>query len=240
LSDATIEGRCRIENHSRRTFRVSTGSNRYGERSGSVLSASRSTEEGPARPDGDGSGSLRDEEGALVGRAVAGDREAWRALYEQHGDFAFRVAARFLADESEARDVAHDVFVDVFTRVSTYRPEGRFRTYLYRVVANRCLNERARVRHRRRAAAGSDEDALAAVPDGAGSPEDHLARAQEAKRVRAAIARLPDRQRLAVILSRFEELSYEKIAAALETTVSSVESLLFRARRTLAQELEGL
>ncbi len=176
------------------------------------------------------------DEDALVRRAIEGDRAAWRALYEQQGDFVFRVAVRFLGDEAEARDVAHDVFVNVFTRISTYRPAGRFRTYLYRVVANRCLNERARFRHRR-AGAGKDEDALAAVPDGALSPEDHLARAQEARRVREAIARLPERQRLAVILSRFEELSYEEIAAALETSVSSVESLLFRARRSLAREL---
>ncbi len=133
------------------------------------------------------------------------------------------------------------MFVQLFTRVSSYRPEGRFRTYLYRVVANRCLNERARARHRRRGGeAGSDEDALAALPDRAGSPEEQLARAQEARTVREAVARLPGRQRLAVILSRFEGLSYEEIAAALETTVSSVESLLFRARQALARDLGAI
>ncbi len=182
--------------------------------------------------------SLRAEEDALVQRAIAGDRAAWRALYEEHDDFVFRVAVRFLGDEAEARDVAHDVFVQVFTRVATYRPAGRFRTYLYRVVANRCLNERARARQKRRAPGSEgDESALAAVPDPAGSPEEQLGRAQEAREVRAAIARLPERQRLAVILSRFEGLSYEEIAAALETTVSSVESLLFRARQALARDL---
>ena len=179
---------------------------------------------------------MRAEEDALVERAIAGDRAAWRALYEAHRTFAFRVAARFLSDETEARDVAQEVFVRIFARISSYRPAGRFRTYLYRVVANQCLNERARARHQRRA--GGDEDAaIAAVADGAGSPEDRLVRAQEAARVRAAIARLPERQRMAVILSRFEGLSYEEIAAALETSVSSVESLLFRARQGLARDL---
>ncbi len=166
---------------------------------------------------------------------MAGERAAWRELYERHVEFVFRVAARFLGDEAEARDVAHDVFVSVFARISTYRPAGRFRTYLYRVAANRCLNERALFRHRR--SAGHDEDVLAAAVDGSASPEEDLAREQEAARVREAIARLPERQRLAVILSRFEDLSYEEIAAALDTTVSSVESLLFRARRTLAKDL---
>jgi len=186
----------------------------------------------------DGGESLRAEEDALVQRAISGDRAAWRALYEEHNDFVFRVAARYLGDEAEARDVAQDVFIQVFTRVSAYRPAGRFRTYLYRVVANRCLNERARARHQRSGGSKGDEDALAAMPDGAGSAEEQLARAQEARAVRAAIARLPERQRLAVILSRYEALSYAEIAVALETTVSSVESLLFRARQTLAGELE--
>jgi RNA polymerase sigma-70 factor (ECF subfamily) len=215
----------------------SAGSKENGERLESVLSLKRSLGEGSAGLNRGEGETLRAEEEALVQRAVAGDRQAWRALYEAHNAFAFRVAARFLSDEAEARDVAQDVFVQIFSRVSVYRPAGRFRTYLYRVVANRCLNERARAHHQRRASAG-DDDALAAVPDGAGSPEEQLARAQEARRVRAAIARLPERQRMAVILSRFEGLSYEEIAAALETSVSSVESLLFRARQALARDLE--
>jgi RNA polymerase sigma-70 factor (ECF subfamily) len=186
----------------------------------------------------DGGESLRDHEDALVQRAIGGDRAAWRALYLEHVDFVFRVAVRFLGDEGEARDVAQDVFVQVFTRVSAYRPAGRFRTYLYRVVANRCLNERAQARQRRRARGpDGDDETLAAIPDRAESPEEQLARAQEARTVRAAIARLPERQRLAVILSRFEGLSYEEIAAALEASVSSVESLLFRARQALARDL---
>jgi RNA polymerase sigma-70 factor (ECF subfamily) len=185
-----------------------------------------------------GGESLRAEEDGLVQRAISGDRSAWRALYQEHNDFVFRVAARYLGDEAEARDVAQDVFVQVFTRVASYRPVGRFRTYLYRVVANRCLNERARARHQRRTGGTEGEAALAAVPDGAGSAEEQLAQEQEARGVRAAIARLPERQRIAVILSRYEGLSYGEIAAALETTVSSVESLLVRARQTLARELE--
>lgn len=204
---------------------------------GSVLSPSRSREE-VSRLNRDGGETLRAEEDALVQRAIAGDRAAWRALYLEHSDFVFRVAARFLGDEAEARDVAQDVFVQVFTRVSAYRSAGRFRTYLYRVAANRCLNERARAREKRRSREpGGDAETLAAIPDGAGSPEERLARAQEAEAVRAAVARLPERQRLAVILSRFEGLSYEEIAAALESSVSSVESLLFRARQALARDL---
>jgi len=185
------------------------------------------------REDGE---SLRDE-AALVARATKGDRAAWRVLYLRHKDFVYRVALRFLGDEAEARDVSQDVFVQVFATASRYRPAGKFTTYLWRVTANRCLNERARAHHRLRADA--DEPAANAEPDEAGTPEDRLARAQTDAAVRAAIAALPERQRLAVILSRFEGLSYAEIASALETSVPSVESLLFRARQRLARALAG-
>ncbi len=221
----------------RRIDRRAAGSKGYGERLKSVLSLSRSLAEGSSRLNRESGETLRAQENALVQRAIAGNRTAWHALYLAHNEFVFRVAARFLGDEAEARDVAQDVFVQIFTRLSTYRPVGRFRTYLYRVVANRCLNERARARHQRHATADEHDDAFAAVTDLAESPEERLVRREEARRVRAAIARLPERQRLAVVLSRFEGLSYEGIAAALDATVSSVESLLFRARQALARDL---
>jgi len=182
----------------------------------------------------EGAESLRDE-AALVARATKGDRTAWRVLYLRHKEFVHRVALRFLGDKAEARDVSQDVFVQVFASASRYRPEGKFTTYLWRVTANRCLNERARAHHRLRVDA--DEPAASAVRDEGGTPEDRLARAQTDAAVRAAIAALPERQRIAVILSRFEGLSYAEIASALETSISSVESLLFRARQHLALAL---
>jgi RNA polymerase sigma-70 factor, ECF subfamily len=182
-------------------------------------------------PDGDAPG----DDGEVVARALAGDRGAWRALYLAHKDFVYRVALRYLGDEAEARDVAQDVFVRVLASPEGYRPTASFRTWLYRVVANRCLNERARARNRHESLDAAD--ALGAAVDAGGTPEDRLSRAQEQARVRDAIARLPDRQRLAVVLSRFEGLSYEEVAEALGATVSSVESLLFRARQSLAREL---
>jgi RNA polymerase sigma-70 factor (ECF subfamily) len=177
------------------------------------------------------------EELLLEARAAAGDRAALRELYLLHRDAAQRVAFRFLGDEAEARDVVQDVFVTLLSQPSAFTPKARFRTWLWRVVANRCLNRRAKWgfgRSSRRAG----EDALAELQDDPGrAPDAALLRAEEEARVRAAIDALPERQRMAVLLSRFEGLSYEEVAAALETSVSSVESLLFRARRALADAL---
>jgi len=180
---------------------------------------------------------LRDPDGELMSRAGEGDRSAWKALYVRHRDLVFRTALRFLADEPAARDVTQDVFVSVFAHARSYRPTGSFLSYLRRVTVNRCINARASAHLARRHP--SSEEALRELVDHGPGPEARLEQQETAAAVRAAVAALPSRQRMAVILSRFEGLSYEEIAAALECSISSVESLLFRARQTLARTLSG-
>ncbi|MHB8879192.1 MAG: RNA polymerase sigma factor [Myxococcaceae bacterium] len=175
---------------------------------------------------------------SLAGRAFAGDRAALHALYQRHGDFVFRAALRHLGDEDEARDVVQDVFAGLFGRARAYTAQGRFTTLLWRVVANRCLNERARPHRRDRARGIADEEEALAAPAAAEEqPDRQLERRQTREAVRAAILSLPERQRLALVLSRYEGLSYEEIAQALSCSVSSVESLLFRARQNLLPKL---
>lgn len=171
-----------------------------------------------------------------MARAGAGDQAARRALYERHQEFVFRAAFRFTGNEADARDLAQDVFVALFSRVHRYAAQGRFTTYLWRVVANRFLNEREKTR--RHVEVPDAVAVLSALPDAPErSPEREAERRETDQRVREAILALPERQRLAVVLSRFEGLDYEGIASALGCSVSSVESLLFRAREKLARAL---
>lgn len=173
----------------------------------------------------------------LMARAAEGDRSAWHALYAEHRDFVYATALRFLGEEAGARDATQDVFVSLLSQARSYRPTATFSTYLRRVTVNRCINERARARVRRRVEApGPTLEEVASRDPG---PEALLERGETEAAVRAAVAALPDRQRMAVVLSRFEGLSYEEIARALDCSVSSVESLLFRARQKLAQTLGG-
>lgn len=175
---------------------------------------------------------------ALMARAADGDRGAWRELYLAYRDYVFRTALRFLGSEAQAADITQDVFVALFGRARQYKPQARFTTFLFRVVANRCLNERARAHTRLHDDDASKHDALARLSAGPSeNPEAHLRRAESAAAVRRAILALTERQRLAVILSRFEGLSYEEIALAMSTSVGTVESLLFRARRKLGELL---
>lgn len=176
-------------------------------------------------------------EARLAERAAAGDRAALRDLYLLHRDAALRVAFRYLGDEAEARDVVQDVFVTLLSDPSVFTPRARFSTWLWRVVVNRCLNRRAKAAFRGGRRQADEAELLAVQEDPGRAPDAALLRSEEEARVRAAIDALPERQRMAVLLSRFEGLSYDEIAAALDTSVSSVESLLFRARRALAEAL---
>lgn len=184
---------------------------------------------------GPGRENLRDLDDELMAQAADGVRNAWNALYVRHRDRVFRIALRFLADDAAARDVTQDVFISLFAHARTYRQVGSFLSYLRRMTVNRCMNARATAHETHRATSGGA--GLGDVADRAPNPEARLQQEQTAAAVRAAIAALPPRQRMAVVLSRLEGLSYAEISAALDCSVSSVESLLFRARQALARIL---
>ncbi|MBI5549678.1 MAG: sigma-70 family RNA polymerase sigma factor [Deltaproteobacteria bacterium] len=172
-----------------------------------------------------------------MARVAQGDLLAWRTLYERQRDYVFRAALRFMGNEADARDVVQDVFVSLFSRAGSFRTSGKLTTYLWRVVANRCLNERARARNRAEAPASGVAGLESVAAPEERAPDRQLEHREVREQVQRAILALPERQRLAVILSRYEGLSYEEIASALECSVSSVESLLFRARQGLAKAL---
>jgi RNA polymerase sigma-70 factor (ECF subfamily) len=168
---------------------------------------------------------------------AAGDRQALRVLYERHAEFVFRTAYRYLGDKEDALDITQSIFVTVMQSAHRYRPDGKLTTWLYRVVVNRCLNHRSRASHRLRGSR-DEHDRIEQVPaPEEGRPDRLVERSRQRARVQAALLRLPQRQRMAVVLKRFEEMSYEEIAGALGCSRSSVESLLFRARRSLERLL---
>ena len=170
----------------------------------------------------------------LMANLAAGDREALRVLYERHAGFVYRVAFRYMGDEDDARDIIQSVFVSIAQSAQRYRPEGSLTTWIYRIAVNRCLNQRARAEHRLRVIPGDkDLENIPAADDQ--RPDRVFDRAGRAAEVPAAIARLPERQRMAIILRYFEDRSYGEIASALGCSRKSVESLLARARKSLAE-----
>lgn len=172
----------------------------------------------------------------LIAAWQRGDEDAFQALFERYRARVVNIAWRFLGDADAAQDAAQEVFVKLYTSARDYRPDAEFSTWLYRVTANACLDA---LRKRRRWRTAPETDLTQMPADESASPEAQAASAELARQVRAAIASLPPNQRMAVVLQRYEELSYKQIAAVLNTSVPAVESLLFRAKDALRRALSG-
>jgi len=177
-----------------------------------------------------------DPDAALMLAFQRGDAAAFRALYERHARAMVGFCHRFVKDGARAEELAQDVFVKLHRSAGGYSPRARFKTFLYRVATNTCLNELRRgeyAAHQAAPGARPDEPEagpdLDALPSGDASPLQALEAGRLAEAVTALLAGLPEKQRAAFVLCRFEGLSYEEIAEALETSVSAVKSLVHRA-----------
>ena len=167
----------------------------------------------------------------LLALYAAGDRSAARVLTLRHAPRLLALAGRMLGDLTEAEDVAQESMLRLWRIAPDWRAEGAaVGTWLYRVASNLCID---RLRRRR----PGDGDALAQIADDRPGPQRRLEAADRAAALRAALAALPERQRLAIVLRHFEERGNPEIAEILDTSVEAVESLLGRARRALADML---
>src|SRR4051794_6315976 len=166
----------------------------------------------------------------LMARTAQGDGRAFRMLAQRHAGRALRLAQRMLGNQALAEEIVQDALLRVWTNAPRWRPEAAFRTWLYRVVVNLCLNAR-----RRRP--DLPLDAADHVADAAPDPEAILETRQRDLHLAAAIGALPSRQRAAIALTYQEGLSNAEVAAVLDTSVSSVETLLVRAKRMLRTAL---
>jgi RNA polymerase sigma-70 factor (ECF subfamily) len=177
-----------------------------------------------------------DPDAALMLAFQRGDTAAFRTLFERHARAMVAFCHHFVRDGARAEELAQDVFVKLHQAADRYRPSARFKTFLYRIASNHCLNELRRGEYAARHAGAepADPDAL---PSQAASPEDAArARALE-QAVGELLGRLPEKQRAALVLCRLEGLSYEEIAEVLDTSVSAVKSLVHRATVAAADAL---
>jgi RNA polymerase sigma-70 factor (ECF subfamily) len=178
---------------------------------------------------------------SLMARIGEGDHVAFRHLVERHQNAVIGTVAKMLGNPSEAEDIAQQVFLRVWRNAKRYRPDAKFTTYLFTITRNLVFNETRRKSRKKEVSSDEREEhshhLIEANPDR--QPDAELLQAELQQAVDAAIAALPEAQRMAVVLRRYEQLSYEEIAAVLELSVSAVKSLLFRARTTLRESLSG-
>jgi RNA polymerase sigma-70 factor, ECF subfamily len=181
----------------------------------------------------------QDSDATLMLAFQRGDDGAFRVLFERHARAMVRFCHHFVRDAARAEELAQDVFVKLYRASNRYRPSARFRTFLYRIASNHCLNEIRRGEYGARAAEGradapTDPDVL---PSAEPTPEASAEGAALERAVGALLERLPEKQRAALVLCRLEGLSYEEIADVLDTSVAAVKSLVHRATVSAAEVL---
>jgi RNA polymerase sigma-70 factor (ECF subfamily) len=182
----------------------------------------------------------QDDDAELLLAFQRGDEAAFRLLYERNARAMIAFCHRFVRDAARAEELAQDVFVKLYRMAGRYQPSARFKTFLYRVATNHCLNEVRRAEFMARASGPLGEDQapdLDALPSGAAGPHDEAVARSLEQAVVSLLGALPEKQRAAFVLCRFEGMSYEEIAETLETSVSAVKSLIHRATVSAATAL---
>ena len=180
----------------------------------------------------------------LVSRIIANDEQAFRLLVERYQTMVINTCFGFIHDQEDAQDIAQDVFIEVLHSVNKFRNEAKISTWLYRIAVNKSLNYiRSRNKFRWFRKTGeiySNNDPvdpqITEVTDN-DTPVSIIENKERSETLHAAVNALPENQKIAFVLNKFEELSYKEIADVMNISLSAVESLIFRARKSLQKKL---
>lgn len=162
------------------------------------------------------------------------DEKAFKKLVDDNQLFVFKTCMRYLGDEENARDIAQDVFVEAYASVKSFREESNISTWLYRIAVNKSLNFIKK--HKRRKLV----DDITAISDKSRMADDASMKTLNMERsemLNRAIASLSENQRMAFTLSKMEDRSYKEIATMMNLSLSSVEALMHRAKKSLQKKL---
>ncbi len=176
----------------------------------------------------------------LMIRTAQGEEAAFRFLVQRWEKKVLAFLIHMLGSVEEAEDLVQDTFVHVFRKAVGYQPQGLFKSWLFRIAGNQA---RSRLRRRKILRWVRFDNTEHEIPAGETGPWTNsgpladLERAEATAAVRSAVAELPPRQREALVLHRFQGLKYKEVAAAMETTVPGVESLIQRAMGALKADL---
>jgi RNA polymerase sigma-70 factor (ECF subfamily) len=181
----------------------------------------------------------------LMLRVRQGDAESFDVLLDRHRNPLLGFFVRMVHDQALAEDLAQEAFLRVYQARHRYRPEAKFTTWLYRIATNLALNA-LRDRKGLRTVPTADEDSsndtsqAAQLSDSRPTVEQEMMLSERERTIRQAVESLPENQRAAVILHKYQGVEYRQIANILGVTESAVKSLLFRAYENLRIRLEPL
>jgi RNA polymerase sigma-70 factor, ECF subfamily len=171
-------------------------------------------------------------ESDLVERCRLGDEDAFQELVDRYKDLVFALIARTVPDRSRAEDIAQDVFLRIHRGLPYFRGEARLSTWIYRIVANVCLQDHTRGRP----SVSLDDDRHASLaPSGSDRQFGDL---ELRDRLEKAVARLPANYRLLIAAHYLKGVNYEDLADALQLPLGTVKTQLYRAKQQLRRLLE--
>ncbi|MER2563691.1 MAG: sigma-70 family RNA polymerase sigma factor [Myxococcaceae bacterium] len=186
---------------------------------------------------------VEDDDARLMVAVGRGDKAAFSVLFDRHQAGVVRFCGRFVGNAARAEELAQDVFVKLYKSASRYSVDAKFKTFLYRVATNHCLNELRRFDEKRQQEAkemtSEQNESALEVEVSPESPELSLAGKELEAAVASAMQQLSARERAAFTMCRFEGMAYRDIAQALESTESAVKSLIHRATVTVMKHVEA-
>jgi RNA polymerase sigma-70 factor, ECF subfamily len=177
----------------------------------------------------------------LMRLVAIGDTAAFEELIERHQTLVAGTVARMLGGNSEVEDLAQQVFIRVWKSAGRYVPRAKFTTWLLKITRNLVFNEMRRSRRHAQVPMQTEPDAeeIPLKDETSPTPDASLLQSELQEAIDNAITALPEMQRMALVLRRYEELRYEEIAEVLDLSVPAVKSVLFRARTELRERLRG-
>lgn len=182
------------------------------------------------------------DERLLVDQLKKGDETAFKTIVETWQNMVYNTALGIVQNAEDAEDIAQEVFVQVYQSIGTFKGESKFSTWLYRITVTKSLDHERKKKRKKRFAFvkslfGDQNEAIVNPPD-FHHPGVALDNKEDAAVLFRAIAELPENQRIAFTLNKVEGLSYQEVSDVMKTTVSSVESLMHRAKNNLKKNLE--
>ncbi len=158
---------------------------------------------------------------------------AFEIIIRRHEDKVFGLCFRMLNSRQEAEDITQETFIRLWDNPDDWKPKARFSTWLFRVATNRCLNRLRFLKLKSFLSFTTECDEITASKEG--SPESKLISAERTKLFQRQFRKLPARQKAALHLRYWENLSVKEVASAMSTTVKSAESLIYRGKKTLSK-----
>jgi RNA polymerase sigma-70 factor, ECF subfamily len=201
------------------------------------------------KPKSDPASWRADPDVAAMERLRDGDMDAFQVLFSKYSGAIVKFAFRFLGSQGRAEEVAQTAFLQLYRARKRYEPKARFATFLYRIAANLCLNELRRFDYSGKieslytlddSESGGTSIANRLPDDDSPGPAQQLVCREVATELKKVLKHLPPNQRMALLLSRVDGFSYREVAESLDTSVSAVKSLIFRATATLRRDLAEL